>query len=228
SYSSNLCFGFVFVKLGVFGGRFDPPHLGHLLVALQAIEQLRLDQLWFVPAASPPHKPTVASAEARYAMLLLATAGHTQSYVSRIELERNRLTLDKLEQSPSPPELDSSKQNLHDGGLSYSIDTVESICSAYPSSEVFFVGGSDAIASIESWHRAEDLIRLVRLVAIPRAGYSLTNLNPAIRDNVHVLNTLQCDISSTLIRTRIQHHQSIHYLVPDLVEDYLVKHAIYS
>lgn len=214
------------MKLGIFGGRFDPPHLGHLLVALQAIEQLHLDTFWFVPAASPPHKPTVASAEARYAMLILATASHLQSHVSRLELDR--LKLHTCEQSHLPRVVDSSKHNLHDGGLSYSIDTVEHIYSAYPNAEVFFIGGSDAIASVESWHRAEDLIRLAKLVAIPRSGYSLNALNPTIRSNVRVLRTLRCDISSTLIRTRIQHHQSIHYLVPDLVEDYLVKHHLYS
>jgi nicotinate-nucleotide adenylyltransferase len=222
------------VKLGIFGGRFDPPHLGHLLVALQAIEQLDLNQFWFVPAASPPHKPTLASAEARYAMLVLATASHSQSCVSRIELDRNRHSLHPTQQATLPltsaslSALDSSKQNLHDRSLSYSIDTVESIYSAYPNAEVFFIGGSDAIASVESWHRAEDLVRLVNLVAVPRSGHDLNELSPTIRRNVHVLSTFRCDISSTLIRTRIYQQQSIHYLVPDLVEDYLVKHNLYS
>jgi len=79
------------VRLGVFGGRFDPPHLGHLLASTHAIEQLSLDSLWFMPAAAPPHKPTVASAEARYAMLLLASIRQSISFVSRLELDRASL-----------------------------------------------------------------------------------------------------------------------------------------
>ena len=239
------------MRLGVFGGRFDPPHLGHLLASTHAIEQLSLDSLWFVPAAAPPHKPTVASAEARYAMLLLASVRQPISFVSRLELDRAFLvsntsvgntsvgnTLVGNTSSSSTPSRNTSSSNSlpnnnpnnnhpNDEGVSYSIDTIEYIQDAYPKAEVFLIGGSDAIASIESWHRAQDLIAQAHLVALPRADMSLAALSPAVRQRVCVLDMPRVDISSTAIRERIRNQQSVHYLVPELVEDYLVKHHLY-
>lgn len=224
------------VRLGVFGGRFDPPHLGHLLASTHAVEQLSLDSLWFMPAAAPPHKPTVASAEARYAMLLLASVRQPTSFVSRLELDRafssSKTSPNKTPHSnipfsnPLPDDL-SSHNHPNDEGVSYSIDTIEYIQDAYPEAEVFLIGGSDAIASIESWHRAQDLIAKAHLVALPRADMSLASLSPAVRQRVCVLDMPRVDISSTAIRERIRNQQSVHYLVPELVEDYLVKHHLY-
>ena len=230
------------MRLGVFGGRFDPPHLGHLLASTHAVEQLSLDSLWFMPAAAPPHKPTVASPEARYAMLLLASVRHSKGVVSRLEIDRasaqHASTQHASAQHPALPETatsatatsvtaTSATPHLNDEGASYSIDTIEHIQGAYPKAEVFLIGGSDAIASIESWHRAQDLIAKVHLVALPRADMSLASLNPTIRQRVCVLDMPRIDISSTAIRERIRKQQSVHYLVPELVEDYLVKHHLY-
>lgn len=220
------------MRLGVFGGRFDPPHLGHLLASTHAVEQLSLDSLWFMPAAAPPHKPTVASAEARYAMLLLASVRHSSSIVSRLEIDRvstqhHALTATSPSATSSPATPSVTATHPNDEGVSYSIDTVEHIQDAYPEVEVFLIGGSDAIASIESWHRAQDLIAKVHLVALPRADMSLASLSPTIRQRVCVLDMPRIDISSTAIRERIRKQQSVHYLVPELVEDYLVKHHLY-
>lgn len=216
----------------MFGGRFDPPHVGHLLASTYALEQLDLDSLWFMPAAAPPHKPTVASAEARYAMLLLASVGQASSFVSRLELDRLKQDSHQTRTTPNHPNAhlpNTHLPNTHlkDEGVSYSIDTVEHIQHAYPEAEVFFIGGSDAIASIESWHRAEDLMTKVQLVALPRADISLAALSPAVRRRVYVLDMPRVDISSTAIRERIRKQQSVHYLVPELVEDYLVKYHLY-
>ena len=230
------------MKLGVFGGRFDPPHLGHLLASTYAVEQLSLDSLWFVPAAAPPHKPTVASPEARYAMLLLASVRQPISFVSRLELDRVALkpvvsvhpasvshtsASNTPSSNPLPSHLVPNNNHPNDEGVSYSIDTIEHIQDAYPEAEVFLIGGSDAIASIESWHRAQDLIAKAHLVALPRADMSLAALSPAVRQRVCVLDMPRVDISSTAIRERIRNQQSVHYLVPELVEDYLVKHHLY-
>lgn len=220
------------MRLGVFGGRFDPPHLGHLLASTHAVEQLSLDSLWFIPAAAPPHKPTVASAEARYAMLLLASVRHSKGVVSRLEIDRAPAQHTPA-QHHALPETSTSETSTpttphpNDEGASYSIDTIEHIQGAYPKAEVFLIGGSDAIASIESWHRAQDLIDKVHLVALPRADMSLASLSPTIRQRVCVLDMPRIDISSTAIRARIRKQQSVHYLVPELVEDYLVKHHLY-
>ncbi|HEX7022573.1 MAG TPA: nicotinate (nicotinamide) nucleotide adenylyltransferase, partial [Trueperaceae bacterium] len=113
------------MRLGLFGGRFDPPHYGHLLVGEQVVEKLQLDALWFVPAQSPPHKRAQASPEARYEMLLLATASNPRFRVSRLELER-----------PGP---------------SYTIDTVLEVERRHPNAELYFVSGADAYRDIGSW-----------------------------------------------------------------------------
>lgn len=202
--------------------------MGHLVASTYALEQLNLDSLWFMPAAAPPHKPTVASAEARYAMLLLASVRQTSSVVSRLELDRSTQCSHQIHGSHQTHTAQSNPApHPNDEGVSYSIDTVEHIQHAYPEARVFLIGGSDAIASVESWHRAADLIAKVQLVALPRADTSFAKLSPVVRKQVYVLDMPRIDISSTLIRERIRKQQSVHYLVPELVEDYLVKHHLY-
>lgn len=189
------------MRLGLFGGRFDPVHSGHLLVAQEALERLKLDSLWFVPAQSPPHKSAVASAEARYEMLLLATTSHPAFEVSRLELERS--------------------------GPSYSFDTVSEVKKRQPGATIFFITGVDAFLDIASWHRAKDLVETVNMVSVARPGYNLEGLEPNFRERVQVLETRQCDISSTEIRQRLAAERPIRYLVPELVETYLVKQHLY-
>lgn len=193
------------VKLGVFGGRFDPPHIGHLLVAQRALEQLSLDEVWFVPAPTPPHKEAQVGAETRATLVTLATASHPQFRMSRIEIER----------SAAEP------------GPSYTFDTLTEIKKAYPETKLFFITGADAYQQIASWHRAEELVELAQMVALPRPGYDLAGVAPYFRDRVILLDTLSFDVSSTDIRRRLAHCQPIRYLVPELVESYLVKHDLY-
>ncbi len=189
------------VRLGLFGGRFDPPHVGHLLVAQQALEQLSLGELWFVPSPSPPHKGTVADAETRMTLTTLATASHPQFRVSRVELDRD--------------------------GPSYTFDTLAAVQKAYPEATLFFITGADAYRQIASWHRAKELVKQVQMVAVPRPGYDLGGLEPYFRDHVRCLDTPTFEVSSTDIRQRLAHHRPIRYLVPELVESYLVKHDLY-
>jgi nicotinate-nucleotide adenylyltransferase len=189
------------VRLGLFGGRFDPPHIGHLLAAQGVLEALALDELWFVPAKAPPHKPTQAGAEDRYQMLVLATLTHPQLRVSRLELERR--------------------------GVSYTFDTVTQVRAQYPHARLFFITGADAYAEIASWHRAAELVRLVDMVAIPRSGYTLSNVASPFKEAVYPLALRACDVSSTEIRTRLAQGRPVRYLVPELVETYLEKRALY-
>lgn len=189
------------MRLGLFGGRFDPPHLGHLLAAQGALEALGLDELWFVPAKTPPHKPATAGADARAQMLLLATLPNPAFRVSRLELGRD--------------------------GPSYTFDTVSQVRRERPGDTLFFITGTDAYADVASWHRARDLVGAVNMVAVARPGYTLEDMEASFRERVHVLPTRLCDISSTDIRTRLARGESVRYLVPELVETYLDRTALY-
>ncbi len=189
------------MRLGLFGGRFDPPHIGHLLVAQGALEALRLDRLLFLPSPTPPHKPAVAGAEARYDMTVIATADHPNFFVSRLELAR-----------PGP---------------SYTFDTVTEVREAHPQAQLFFITGTDAYREIHTWHRAEELVHSVNMVAAPRPGYTLEVLRSPFRERVQVLDTRLCEVSSTEVRARLAEGRPVRYLVPKALESYLVKHHLY-
>ena len=189
------------MRLGLFGGRFDPPHLGHLLAAQAAFETLHLDELWFIPAQTPPHKPAVASAEHRAQMLLLATLSNPAFRVDRTELERS--------------------------GPSYTFDTVSQLKAERPDDTLFFITGADAYAEIATWHRALELVERVHMVAVARPGYTLDEMEATFREHVRILETRLCDVSSTDIRTRLGRLESVRYLIPELVETYLDRTALY-
>ena len=189
------------MKLGLYGGRFDPPHLGHLLVAEGARAALGLDRVLFIPSKAPPHKGTEASAQARYEMTLLATADHPQLFVSDLELKRE--------------------------GTSYSVDTVETLLETYPEAEMFYLTGVDAYADIATWHRARELVEKVRMVAYPRPGYSLDGLEPCFLERVRLLELPVFEVSSTEVRRHLRNGASVRYVLPDAVTAYVAKHALY-
>lgn len=189
------------MRLGLFGGRFDPPHIGHLLAAASAFETLTLDELWFVPAKTPPHKPAVAPAEVRLEMLALAVGDTLAFKVSDLELSR-----------PGP---------------SYTFDTVMGIKSERPKDTLFFLTGADAYAEIATWHRSEELTEAVAMVALARPGYTLDTLDSPFRERVTILQTRLCDVSSTEIRLRLRSGRSVRYLVPEAVEMYLDRNDLY-
>ena len=189
------------MRLGLFGGRFDPVHVGHLMVAQSALEALKLDEVWFIPAKAPPHKGAAAEAEKRFEMLLLATVNHPQFRVSRLEIERS--------------------------GASYSFDTVGEVRARRPESELFFLTGVDAYAEIASWHRARELVSSVSMVALGRPGYSLDHIDPYFRERVRILESRLWGVSSTEIRRRLARKESVRYLVPESVESYLAKYPLY-
>lgn len=190
------------MKVGLFGGRFDPIHTGHLLVAEEAREALALDEVWFIPSKDPPHKAVSVAAAHRYRMALLATAEHPHFRVSEAELERD--------------------------GTSYTVDTVEALVAAHPEAEFCYLVGIDAYAEIQSWHRARELVELVRMVALPRPGFSLAGLEPYFLERVTVLETPLWEISGSDVRARLSRGESARYLVPQPVLAYLHKHRLYA
>ncbi|MGI8432925.1 MAG: nicotinate-nucleotide adenylyltransferase [Chthoniobacterales bacterium] len=185
-------------KIGVFGGSFDPIHHGHLILAREALETLGLDQILFVPAAQSPHKPgrAPASAAARWEMIEAALAGASASAfaASRLELDR------------PPP--------------SYSVDTIEQLRAAHPGAQFYFLIGEDNLAQLPTWHRFDDLARLVQFVVLDRSGQAAASPYPTIRRLI--------DISATAIRIRVASGRSVRYLVPEAVEQIIRHEQLYQ
>jgi nicotinate-nucleotide adenylyltransferase len=188
------------MKIGIFGGSFNPIHMGHLLAASEACEGLELDRMLFVTSARPPHKEVLTSAEHRHQMVVLATAFDPRFEACRIELDR-----------PGP---------------SYTVDTLAELKQRFPQDSLFFITGIDSYNSLEDWHQPQRLTELARLVAVSRPGYQ-PEMDPFFTPRVTCLQTLSFEISSTVIRSRLREGRTVRYLVPTLVEEYVHKHHLY-
>jgi len=182
-------------KIGIYGGTFDPIHHAHLILGRQACEELGLDRLIFVPAAlSPFKKATHADAEARMLMLRAAVEGELMFTVNDCELRR------------PPP--------------SYSIDTVSEIHEREPDADLFWLLGADNVDRLTSWHRFEDLNKLVKFVVLDRGcGEKTAHEYLIVQRNI--------DISATEIRKRVASRRSIRYLVPKAVEEIIRRENLY-
>ena len=175
------------MRLGILGGTFNPIHLGHLVLAECAREQCALDEVWFIPTATPPHKlpRDLLEGRRRLALVRLAIRGHPSFRASDLEL--------KL------------------GGMSYTLRTVRAIRQRNPKAELFCIVGSDMLTV--PWYGLEELCRLCTFVAAKRPLASGARRFPGMR----WLSMPCLEISSSMIRARIQRGQSIRYLVPDAV-----------
>ncbi len=199
-------------RVGVFGGSFDPVHMGHLGVAEEARERFGLDRVVFVPAAQPPHKgtKTLAAAADRLQMLRLAVEGNPHFLVSDIEMHRE--------------------------GPSYTIDTLEEIQRIYPEYQVYFIVGADSLADLHTWHRAGELVEKFDFIIIGRPGIpGPSKEDLARRFGREIAQKLDdgfprsavFNISATEIRTRIGEGRSIRYLVAAAVERYILRNGLY-
>lgn len=158
------------MKLALFGGTFDPIHNAHLIVAREAADQFQLHQVWFVPAAHPPHKSdhTGAGYEDRFRMTELACQADPRFIASRLEAGEHK---------------------------SYSIDTIEKVRAM--GEQPFFIIGADAFAEITTWHRWQDLVKLTEFIVVTRPGHQYAT-PPGAR--VHRLETVALPVSSSEIR----------------------------
>lgn len=188
-------------KIGLFGGSFDPVHLGHLLVAQAAREELRLDRLFFIPAAQSPFKPESkpASSTERMRFLRLALAGEIWCEIDEQELRR--------------------------GGVSYTIDTVRNYSHRYPGAQIFYLIGADHVQKLAGWREAEELARLVEFVVVPRPGEGGQTFPKPFSGRV--LKGFPLSVSSSEIRSRVKAGQSIDHLVPASVAEAIHNAAIY-
>lgn len=200
------------MRLGLFGGSFDPVHYAHLLLAECCREQQRLDRVLFLPAAAPPHKlgRELTPAEMRIDMLQLAIAGHEQFAVSRQEADR--------------------------GGVSYTIETLRHFRSEDPRHELFLLVGADMLHDLPRWREAAEVCRLAVPLVARRPGVKepdfqcLEGIASAERIEVfrqHQVEVPQVDLSSTEIRRRVAAGLSIRYRTPRAVEKYIETHGLY-
>ena len=189
------------MRLGILGGSFDPPHVGHLLAAGDAYDALGLDRLAFIPTAKQPLKQeaTAAAAAHRLAMVRLLVGGDPRFAVDPIEIERD--------------------------GLSYTVDTLAAYAARYPAAERFFLVGTDVLGSFGRWREPERITQLARLTVLQRAG-EVRELPPLPGEPL-VLQTRRIDISSTEIRERVRAGKPIHGFVPDSVAAYIASERLY-
>lgn len=199
------------MRLGIYGGTFDPIHYGHLVLAEQCREQCQLNEVWFVPAAQPPHKldATISSAKARCEMIEFAIAGHPHFKLSRLELERT--------------------------GPSFTVTTLEQLQSEDTSRELFLLIGADSLHDLPHWREPRRIQQLATVVAVNRGDQPLPNrllleqqLGPAEAARVRFVQMPGLDLSARDIRQRSAEGRSIRYLVPRAVEAYLAHNPLYS
>lgn len=191
------------MRIGVFGGTFDPPHVGHLLLAADASEALRLDLLILVPAGAQPFKvdtPPLASGTDRLEMLRLAVSGDSKYAVDDAEINRE--------------------------GLSYTVDTLEHLAERYVGAELFFLVGQDALAGFRQWREPERILELATLGLMMRSG-APDVLEWRKAERLVMLSTRRVDVSSTEIRQRLREKKSIRGFVPESVEQYIEARGLY-
>ncbi|MCC6349120.1 MAG: nicotinate-nucleotide adenylyltransferase [Candidatus Eisenbacteria bacterium] len=191
-------------RLGVFGGTFDPPHVGHLALAERAREELRLDRVLFVPAGTPPHKSAArASVAHRLAMTRAAVRGNPAFALSTIETRR--------------------------AGPSYTADTLAAIARAHPRARLFLLMGADMYATFDSWARPDEIAALATLVVALRPGVKPPRDSRAATRGrgVRRLSNPALEVSSSALRTVAARGRSLRYLVPDAVARYVAKHRLY-
>jgi nicotinate-nucleotide adenylyltransferase len=178
-------------RLGLFGGAFNPVHLGHLLVAQSAIEELKLDRLFFIPASRSPFKQNdeTAPAELRLRWLRLALAGH--------------------------PNYEIDEQEIRRGGVSYTIETAGQYAKKFPDAKRFYLIGADNVPKLNEWRHAKELAGLLEFAAVPRPGQLPPLFPKPFRGTT--LKGFPLEISSSQIRARVKAGFSVKHLVPPFV-----------
>lgn len=189
------------MRLGIFGGTFDPPHVGHFIAAQEIHHRMGLDRLVLVPAAVPPHKrdERVTAGEVRLEMLRAAVGGDDRFEVSDVELERD--------------------------GPSYTIDTLRTLRDRHPAADLFVAIGADQLVAFDSWKDPDGIAELATLVAFPRSGRSPETDGPW---PVEVVEVPELDISSTKLRERVAAGQPIRYWVAGAVEAVIRREGLYT
>jgi nicotinate-nucleotide adenylyltransferase len=196
------------VRIGILGGTFNPPHLGHLVCAQEAYLQLGLDRVMLIPARTPPHKPVEdePGAEHRLELCRCAVDGDERFEVSELEIERT--------------------------GTSFTVDTLEELNSRAPDSQLFLIVGGDVAAGLPLWREPERVLELATLAVAKRRGTTREKVQQALTglaggDRAEYFRMPRIGISSTMIRRRVRAGEPIRYLTPTPVADYIERHNLY-
>lgn len=198
-------------RIGIMGGTFDPIHIGHLFIAEETLEALRLDKIIFIPAGVSPHKINSKTTDRYHRLLMTALAvnSNTRFQLSNIEIERR--------------------------GPSYTIDTIRDLKKMLPEEiELFFITGGDTFIDLETWRDYEELLGLVSFVVFTRAGFDNQLLDNKIQlfknnynGNIIKISIPLLEVSSTDIRVRIKQGRTVKYLIQENVENYIRKNRLY-
>ena len=201
------------MRLGIFGGSFDPVHEGHLLLAECCLEQASLDKIWFLPTAEQPLKPAGPLANSAHRLAMLELACQTR------------------------PEFETSSLEIDRGGVSYSVDTLETIHTELPGAELFFLMGADSLADLPAWRRPNDICRLAIPLVVHRANEPEPDfevLRPLVSGarlqeiRAHQVDMPPTPISSSEIRALIAAGGDWQPLVPRGVAEYVEQHGLYA
>lgn len=203
--------GNIMIKKGIFGGTFDPIHLGHLYIAEQALNIFKLDEVVFIPTGNPPHKANkkVTKSKYRYDMVKLAIKNNNKFSISDYEV--------------------NSKD------FNYTFKTLEYFNSKEKDTQWYFITGVDCLMDIYTWNNVSEIFKLCNLVVFRRDGYSLESIiqqkkkvEQDFKSNILFMDIPIKKISSTMIRNKILNHEDIKPLVPKEVYKYIIKNNIYS
>ncbi len=197
------------MRVGILGGTFNPPHLGHLVCAQEAYRELELDRVMLIPARIPPHKPVEHEPGAHHRLELcrLAVAGDRRFEVSEIELGRD--------------------------GPSYTVATLVALSTQAPNTEHVLIVGGDIAVGLPRWQEPERVLELATLAVAKRRGTARASVETALRglcggERARFFAMPRIGVSSTMIRRRVRAGQPIRYLVPDLVARYIDRHGLYA
>jgi len=191
------------MKICLFGGTFDPPHIGHLLIAQTVCEAEKFDKVLFIPANKPPHKKISTNIRHRLSMLKIAIEGNPNFEISDVEIKR--------------------------GGISYSIDTIKKIKQQINNNdELSFLIGSDSLFEFQNWKEPREILKICKVLIAIRPGFRPSDIPSWILHRIQFANIPRFEISSSNIRSRWIENKTIRYMVTLPVWDYINEHKLYS
>jgi nicotinate-nucleotide adenylyltransferase len=197
------------LRIGILGGAFNPPHIGHLVCAQEALLQLELEKVVFMPVGKAPHRELEGDpgAEARLELVELAIADDSRFEVSRLEIERS--------------------------GPSYTSDTLRTLREESPDDELFLILGGDQAAALASWHEPEEVLALAQLAVVERTNWSRNAIGITIgrlkgAERIRYIDMPIIQVSSSVVRRRVAAGLPVRYLVPDTVASYIAEHGLYG
>lgn len=185
-------------KIGILGGTFDPPHIGHLIIAEEVRLALELEEVWFIPTYTPPHKDsTKTSVNDRIEMTKLAIASNPYFKINTIEIERS--------------------------GKSYTIDTIREFKKNHTDCEFYFIIGADMVEYLPNWQEIDALVKLVQFVGVKRSSYELNTPYDILTVDIPLI-----DVSSSMVRSWLGKNRTAKYIIPEAVHSYIEGEKLYG